>query len=384
MSVSYSIEGGWESRLTDVNLDPCNVWATRKPRGAKGDHVDLQKTGNQVSENSGKVTGEMKTGRILNLTWEGEQVTFLAPQKCLVFKQSITSLSVSSGGLGLFSSDKKAIIFDAQEGEVRREFTEHVGEIYRARLFPSGIVGLTTGSDMQLKIWSAKDGKCPVTLKGHTKAVNDTDFLEKGKNIISCSKDGCLKIWNCASSSCIGSIETNEMLNCCCVLDLKHKESADAGNSQRLEDPLENKLGLTGSEHGTVFFIILQNKKIVHRYTCNSAVNIVAPSFNHESVYIGCESGELLELDARNPGSLVYSIHASNSPVTALLAIGDGLVLCGRQDGTCTLYNKNSTYQKVLSGPDYERITGISKDDQYIYTGSRDGVVRKYRTVNLL
>ena len=36
------------------------------------------------------------------------------------------------------------------------------------RFFPSGKVVLSGGADLRLKIWSAEDGSCPVTLKGHT------------------------------------------------------------------------------------------------------------------------------------------------------------------------------------------------------------------------
>jgi len=381
MNFSYSIEGGWENRFGGNDND-ASVWATRKLRDAKGDHVDLLKSGDEVGTESGKVKGQLMNNKVLTLTWDGgDEVTFLAPQKCLSFKQPITSLSVSAGGLGLITSDKKALIFDAQSGEVRREFTEHVGEIYCGSLFPSGIVGLTSGADMQIKIWSATDGKCPVTLKGHTKAVNDTDLIEKGRNIISCSKDGCLKVWNCASSSCTLSTDIGGTLNSCCVVDLnKANESVHTDN----KEALEHKLGVVGSEHGEVVFVQLSSNQILQRYTCNSAVNKVIPSINHNSVLVGCENGEVLELDVKNPVSLINSIHASNSPVISLLSLGEGKILCGRQDGTCTLYNTRSSHQIVLSGPDYERITGISRDDEYIYTGSRDGVVRKYKVVNLL
>ena len=30
--------------------------------------------------------------------------------------------------------------------------------------------------------------------------------------------------------------------------------------------------------------------------------------------------------------------------------VGEGKILCGRQDGTCTLYNTRSSHQIVLSG----------------------------------
>ena len=41
-------------------------------------------------------------------------------------------------------------------------------DIETCRFFPSGVVILSGGSDMMLKLWSAQDGSCPRTLIGHT------------------------------------------------------------------------------------------------------------------------------------------------------------------------------------------------------------------------
>lgn len=64
----------------------------------------------------------------------------------------------------------------------------HFFDVYTCRLFPSGIVVLSGGGDMQLRIWDAATGQCPVVLKGHTGAVLDTAFIDRGKNVISVSK----------------------------------------------------------------------------------------------------------------------------------------------------------------------------------------------------
>ena len=51
---------------------------------------------------------------------------------------------------------------------LQRELEGHYGDVYTCRFFPSGIVVLSGGSDMQLKIWSAETGQCATTLLGHT------------------------------------------------------------------------------------------------------------------------------------------------------------------------------------------------------------------------
>lgn len=44
------------------------------------------------------------------------------------------------------------------------------------------------GADLEIRIWSAEDGKNPVTLKGHTAAVQECVAVDRGRNVISVSR----------------------------------------------------------------------------------------------------------------------------------------------------------------------------------------------------
>ena len=93
-----------------------------------------------------------------------------------------------SGGLGVSSSvDGNLWIWDTDTGETRvsgcglflgynlyvqRILEGHVGDVDMCRFFPSGIVVLSGGSDLRLKIWSAQTGGCARTLMGHTRGRN--------------------------------------------------------------------------------------------------------------------------------------------------------------------------------------------------------------------
>jgi len=381
--VSFNIESGWEKILGQEaghNTQDTSVWATRKLRKEKGSHIKLIKSGNQVTSNcdTDGVTGYLLSTRVLNLSWNDHQVTFLAPQKTFKLTKNITSISVSKSGLGLITAQDKAYIFETQDGTIRREFTEHLAEIYCGKLFASGVVAMTGSADMRIKIWSIADGKCPVTLTGHTQAITSVDMIERGRNIISSSKDGNIKLWNCGGSKCTASVETGEILNSCCVVNLQENEDVHLDDTEAIQ----HKVVVAAGQQASLFFINLQQNKVLHKYKCESAVNVVHPTSN-SSVLVGCEDGSLLELDCS--ASLLYSNHSSSSPVTALLHLRSGLLLCGRQDGTCTLYNNNNhTKQIILSGSDCDKITGVCKDDEYVFTSSREGVVRKYLISNLL
>jgi proteasomal ATPase-associated factor 1 len=121
-------------------------------------------------------------------------------------------LDVSEGGLGISVCQNNQIrIWETESGNVRvskidetiglvrsdlrismsffqRTLEGHVGDVYSCRLFPSGVVALTAGADMRLKIWSAETGQSPVTLIGHTAAIQDTCIVDRGRNVISVSK----------------------------------------------------------------------------------------------------------------------------------------------------------------------------------------------------
>lgn len=55
---------------------------------------------------------------------------------------------------------------------VQHDLQGHISDVNTCRFFPSGKVVLSGGADLRLKIWSAEDGSCPVTLKGHTGGEN--------------------------------------------------------------------------------------------------------------------------------------------------------------------------------------------------------------------
>lgn len=70
----------------------------------------------------------------------------------------------------------------------QRELEGHLFDAYTCRLFPSGVVVLSGGADMQLRIWDAATGLCPVVLKGHVGTIMDTAIVDRGRNVISVSK----------------------------------------------------------------------------------------------------------------------------------------------------------------------------------------------------
>ena len=107
------------------------------------------------------------------------------------------------------------------------------------KFFPSGIVCISGGADLRLKIWSAENGKSPVTLVGHSSGkiefpnskrmfqiyfssqllgITDVSIVEKGRNIVSVSRDGTAKLWDIGEAKCLHTFNTAGcIINSCCI-----------------------------------------------------------------------------------------------------------------------------------------------------------------------
>ncbi|MPC21475.1 Proteasomal ATPase-associated factor 1 [Portunus trituberculatus] len=142
---------------------------------------------------SGPFTLQGRTERTITITHTptGLSTLFVAPTQTFnhIHAKSVMSLDVADGGLAVsVCAENKLLVWETETGLVRRSLDGHLFDAYSCRLFPSGVVVLSGSGDMQLRIWDAVTGQCPVVLKGHTGAVLDTAIVERGKNVISVSK----------------------------------------------------------------------------------------------------------------------------------------------------------------------------------------------------
>ena len=123
-------------------------------------------------------------------------------------------LDVSPGGLGVSCQGEAILVWDAATGTVRRKLEGHLAQVYTSRLFPSGTVVLSGSADMRLRVTSVEDGRCPVTLVGHTGGVMDTAIISKGKLVISVARDGTARLWRLADSTCLAVLgDFGQVLN---------------------------------------------------------------------------------------------------------------------------------------------------------------------------
>ena len=393
---SVSIQCDWEETLAQ---DGGKAWVSFKHVDGKSVHDSIKKIGNELMSTEEAFTIKTLGSNILNVVHKGSncRLVCVAPEKVykgLLSGARVTNVDVSSGGLGVAttSDNSNITVWETDTGSVRRHLSGHLGEVYSARLFPSGVVVLSNGADMTIRIWNAGTGSCPVSLTGHTAPVTDTAIVSKGRNIVSVSKDGTARLWSCGEQKCIGMLLSPEpdmipdQINCCDITSNSHLHPLDPVDRDEMEmnSPeveTEDKLLAVGTETGHVKIINIAARTVLVDYKATSPVNCV--TWTQRSLVVGCEDGSVHILS----GSGNSIVKSSTSPVLCgYYEERLGGVMVGRQDGSVTLVRQpeEAGVRVMLSGPDMDPVYSIASDSNYIYTGCRDGHIRRYCLNNIV
>ncbi|GAB5577406.1 proteasomal ATPase-associated factor 1 isoform X1 [Prionailurus iriomotensis] len=289
------------------------------------------------------------------------------------FQELITCLDISSGGgLGVSSSaDGSMKIWQASNGELRS-------------FFPSGLVVLSGGMDAQLKIWSAEDASCVVTFKGHKGGILDTAIVDRGRNVVSGSRDGTARLWDCGRSACLGVIAD-------CGSSINGMAVGAADNSINLGSPeqmpserevgTESKMLLLAREDKKLQCLGLQSRQPVFLFVGSDAFNCCT-FLSGFLLLAGTQDGNIYQLDVRSPRVPVQVIHRSGAPVLSLLSFRDGFI-ASQGDGSCFIVQQDLDYLIELTGADCDPVYKVATWEKQIYTCCRDGLVRRYQLSDL-
>ena len=134
-----------------------------------------------------------------------------------------------------------------------------------------------------------------------------------------------------------------------------------------------------GCENGSLNGLSIPDREQVFSFKLPSSVNCC--HFLSETVVsCGCDDGLLALFDVRQSAPL-HLVHHSNSRILSLTHYSNSIVV-GRGDGTAEVFH-NSPDSLVLSqkltGPLCDPLPCVAIFYPHIYTGCRDGVVRKYK-----
>ncbi|XP_078485958.1 proteasomal ATPase-associated factor 1-like isoform X2 [Ciona intestinalis] len=324
------------------------------------------------------------------------------------FHAPITTLDISKeGGLGVSACvDGTFNIWDTTNGMIRRKLVGHVGEVNCCNFFPSGMVVMSGGMDTQVKVWSAEDGTCARTLNGsHKCGILSLAGVGRGRNIVSASRDGSLKLWECSSASCVANLlEGKSEINFCCVTEISDDletlllQGEEINNAMpgNLEFDTEHKVATACCENGDIIGVSILKRSILFELKLQSAVNCCC-YLDDSVLVVGSHDGTIVVFDIKDTshplakkqicGSPVLSLSNSNQDSSFWASFGDGRCSLlkmtsslpqGGANGDNNRPNIKIVYE--LTGPDCDPVYKVSvTKTNWVFTASRDGVVRKYR-----
>ncbi|NXM55024.1 PAAF1 factor, partial [Illadopsis cleaveri] len=344
-----------------------------------------------IVASEGFVVGEVtKKSILISCPHENVSTKFLAPYTsfCRIHQKSITCLDISSGGgLGVSTStDGTMKIWQAANGEIRVRASGL--DVLCCLFFPSGLVVLSGGMDAQLKICSAWEIRCFLCLYEHSvwfhAGILDTAIVDRGRNVVSCSRDGTARLWDCGKSACLGVIAD-------CGSPINGIAAGTADSSLNLGTPekppserevgTEGKILLLAREDKKLQGVGLQSRQPVFLFVGSDAFNCCT-FLSSTYILAGTQDGNIYQLDVRNTNAPIQVIHRSGAPVLSLLLYRDGFI-ASQGDGTCFIVQQDLDYVLDLTEADCDPVYKVASWEKEIYTCCRDGIVRRYQLSDL-
>lgn len=295
---------------------------------------------------------------------------------------------------------------------VSRVTKAHAGPINSVRLFPSGVVALTCGSDTLVKIWSLLDidtddmchSESPITfdepaatLRGHTQAVLSSALIDKGRNLVTSSRDGTVRLYDVPSQSTVHVFSGEELtpVNQCCI-DTHHHSRGPARDSRDVGT--EDKLLIAAANNGNVYLFDLRSRDRVNtltRVTDRSPANCCTSLGDHyivaghegksrsmKGLYIALTNltadGALVTWDKRQAQSPLHVTRHQPASVTGVTARDAHSVVATTADGTAYIWNalESQHVVELVNSSVHPIFSSVTHDHlPLLFVGTRDGQV---------
>lgn len=302
----------------------------------------------------------------------------------------------------------------------------HLSTVTSLQFFPSSRVVLTAGADFSLSIlpadvpqsssYSTAKITAARTLRGHTRAVTSTGIIARGRNVLSGSKDGTLRLWDVSSGQQIHTFAagTNHFVPVLALSTSTRWASSDAAppaESDTHADPREvqtaDKVVFCGLQDGSFELFDLRTKHAEFRSPvgpagARSALQAIAYSPADNLVGTGSVAGLTTLYDTRNlGGGPIMTFKRNTAPIEDLVFVdlsaapfslgpshldsssrpGDVGLAIATEDGlpyVAEVRPSGPRLRAELVGTDCDGVRHVRVVGGQVWTASDDGVVRRY------
>lgn len=186
-----------------INSQSYNLSVTPRTMTDKENDIYLTKTGNSSTVYRFKM-GDMQFNIVFPSIYHILSVDKLPNLTCVCASLNKLMIGTDSGMIIKTENPPPINIKDAIVQE-----KAHYADITKILSFPSGVVLMTVGLDMQIKIWKndhfyEQFGNPSRVLNGtHNARITDCLMIGRGRNIVSCGLDGRIVIWELGSGESV-------------------------------------------------------------------------------------------------------------------------------------------------------------------------------------
>ena len=178
--------------------------------------------------------------------------------------------------IGQSTNNFDIVIINSQNGSIKNKFVGHKNYVYQIIELENGNL-VSCSSDLTVKIWDIKNGHVLKSIS-HSQPVWSIAFLKNGY-LASGLSDGTIKIWNLETNQLVKNLYGHSSAicsnNCLHVLD----------NGDLLSGSYDKSLKVWNPDDGTVILTSKLHKSNVYQISVLPSGNILTSSFHELTIW---------------------------------------------------------------------------------------------------
>eukprot|EP00055_Hartaetosiga_balthica_P007294 m.24859 g.24859 ORF g.24859 m.24859 type:complete len:426 (+) comp5702_c0_seq1:76-1353(+) len=284
-------------------------------------------------------------------------------------------------------SHGKVVVYETKTMKQLRVLEGPKGLVNSCKFFPSGEVIITGGSDCRARVFSAVDGRNPVTFL-HSGAVNGISILERGRNVLTCSEDKHVRVWDCGTEKALYDFACIDRVSHISLLKYTTEKASSRTPHEREVGTMDKVV--VAAANRILVGIDLRTQSQAFQIQQQVSTTALCSIDNHLFAS-GNKIGTVNVWDVRNPKIPVLEVLRHEAEISSLCHVGDGKLLTGTSDGMCTMFETTPSMNPT-SSIEITELTGSNLDPiSQIFTTTRknwvgaccpnDGHVRFYPIV---